>query len=180
MAKATLSLAQMATLRSLRNLDEDIAGALRTELFASIKAGFGIPDEHKVKVEIDEEESVAYGVIIRKKTGEDYTLTADGVWDEGKPQPQSAAQAAGKKVKESRWFKVPRAMIANAVVTDGGDFKDGDLAAPEGELIDHDVDGVKFPMVVTDDGDLYIKLDLVEDTDRDDLIARIFAMLAKA
>jgi hypothetical protein len=33
---------------------------------------------------------------------------------------------------------------------------------------------------VTDDGDLYIKLDLVEDTDRDDLIARIFAMLAKA
>jgi hypothetical protein len=65
-------------------------------------------------------------------------------------------------------------------VTDGGDFKDGDLAAPEGELIDHDVDGVKFPMVVTDDGDLYIKLDLVEDTDRDDLIARIFAMLAKA
>jgi hypothetical protein len=84
------------------------------------------------------------------------------VWDEGKPQPQSAAQAAGKTVKDSFWFKVTRPMIADAVVTGGGRFTDGATDAPAGTVLHATGDNAHLPMVVGNDGELYIKLDLVD------------------
>lgn len=80
MAFAKLTPAQITTMRSLRSIDEDLAKTMRAALFAGVKAEFGIPDEHKLKVEIDDTNSPDFGVLIRKKTGEVYTLGFTGKW----------------------------------------------------------------------------------------------------
>ena len=176
MAKASLSLAQMSTMRSLRTLDEDLAKSLRSSMFTAIKEAFEIPADHRVKVEIDEESAPNFGVIIRKNTGEAYTLTSTGVWNKGTPAPESTPQATGKVIKGSRWFKVDRADIAHSVIDGGRKFTDGQLDAPYGDVV-YGNGSDEFQMI--DDGDdLWIKLNLVEDDTDRSLTKLIKAMLS--
>ena len=190
MAKAKLSSAQITTMLSLRNLDSDTATTIRTSMFTSIKDSFGIPPEHKVQVELDDEDSSVYGVIIRKKTGDDYNLGADGKWDQGVPQPapvaqdtaQSSDNPSGKRVIDTRWFKVDRTLISHAVIHSGVKFSTGSTDIPIGFTLPsaNDADS-RLPMVMGTDGALHIQLDMVEDNSDDmggsiiDLLSRIIA-----
>ena len=171
MAKALFTTAQMATMRSLRNLDEDIAGCLRSELFSGIKAGFGIPDDHKIKVELDDTMSSVYSVILRKKTGDAYTLTDDGVWDRG---------AGGATPTGPRWFKVPRALVSDGVI-DAYPFSAGLVGTPEGVTLPAHGDDTDLPMLVASNGELYIRLSKAAsagdaDTQLRQLMVRLLAM----
>lgn len=98
MTKATLPTNIINVFMGLRNLSEDTAKPMRKQLFAAIKAKFGIPTSHALKVELDDTSSDAYAVLLRKKNSEAYELHADGKWvgwaDRPVPAPTPVAAPA--------------------------------------------------------------------------------------
>lgn len=94
MAQAKLTLQQGAFLVRLRSLGNDDANrnAMKRDLFAMVKQQFGIPDDHKLKVEVDTASDPAFLTLIRKKDGTAYELGPDGKWNGNAalaPAPQS-------------------------------------------------------------------------------------------
>ena len=56
--------------------DEDFISEVRHEVFTAAKQAAGIPDDHRVKAEIDNRSHPDYLVLIRKKTGDKYPIVA--------------------------------------------------------------------------------------------------------
>lgn len=141
---ATLSITQMQALRALRSLPADVASTVRASLFASFKAGFGIPAEHKLKVEIDDFRADNYGVLLRKKTGDAYPLGVNDTWV---GDVQVAAPPPAKA-----WFRVDMDSAVDAIVGDL-DFDDGDPTLDDPTVFN--ADGYDM---ATSDGTLYVRL----------------------
>ena len=84
---AKLTQAQITLFIALRSLPTTQANEARAELFDTVKGLFGIPADHKLKVELDNPGSPLFGVLIRKKTGSTYRLDENGQWDGGSSTP---------------------------------------------------------------------------------------------
>jgi hypothetical protein len=93
MANAKLSLAQASFLKALRAVPADIAKPAKADLFTLVKSTFGIPADHKVKVEIDDISSPNYLVILRKKDNQPYPVAG-------------SAPVVAAPVDTRKWFKV--------------------------------------------------------------------------
>ncbi len=92
MAVAKLSHSAAASLSFVKKLQSDETHKMvRKEVFSAVKAQFGIPDKHRIKVELDQTEP-DYLVIKRKSDGAAYELDTHGKWVEATPA-QGAAQA---------------------------------------------------------------------------------------
>jgi len=100
MTKATVPNNIIAVFMNLRALSDDTAKPMRKQLFAALKAKFGIPSSHSLKVELDDTASDAYAVLQRKKTGAAYDLHADGKWVDwaDRPAPVAVPVAAPQPV----------------------------------------------------------------------------------
>lgn len=107
MAKAQLTQAQANYLKLARNMSDEDRSAIRAELFRSVKQTFGIPESHKLKVEIDDANHPHYLTLFRKKTDESYALGADGKWV-GASTPQGTVSTPAPVV---RWFQVDSADV---------------------------------------------------------------------
>jgi len=147
---ATLSSSQMAALRGLRHFDAaEVASTIRASLFAGIKTQFGIPQEHKVKVEVDNVAHPAYGVIVRKKTGMAYSVN-EGT---GKIQDTTYTPAP----VETRWFSIDLDDTTSRLIDRTNSFEDegwlsSDMAEDTPEFV---VDGYTLRV---DDETLFVKL----------------------
>jgi len=76
MAHAKLSHSAAASLAFVRNLqNEETHTLVRREVFAQVKAAFGIPEKHRIKVELDASKP-NYLDIVRKTDGARYELNA--------------------------------------------------------------------------------------------------------
>ena len=123
---AMLTPSRLNALKSLRRLDPETASELRAALFASIKTQFGIPTEHRIKVELDDTTSPRYAIIVRKTTGTLYTLDPiTGKWLD--PEAAPPTPVAPRK----RWFAVDISAVRDLIL-DTMDFDDGHLAPPPG------------------------------------------------
>ena len=93
MAKATLSNQIINIFHGIRALPDADAKAMRKQLFSTLKAKFGIPEDHALKVELDDTASADYAVLLRKKGNAPYELHLDGKWVDwaGRPVPTPAA-----------------------------------------------------------------------------------------
>lgn len=98
MAYAKLSTIQIAAMKSLRSstIPADVAANVRSQLFTVYKDMFGIPAGDKLRVDLDNEGSDEYGVLIRKKTGLAYVVDDRGAWT-GEYAPC---------VTPKRWFSI--------------------------------------------------------------------------
>lgn len=82
MAVAKLSHSAAASLSFVKKLQsEETHKMVRKEVFSAVKAQFGIPDKHRIKVELDQTEP-DYLIIKRKQDGAAYELDAHGKWVE--------------------------------------------------------------------------------------------------
>lgn len=77
---AKLNDAQINLLKLLRDQPDEMRKQIKADLFKQVKNMHGIPDDHKLKVEIDNQWSPDYAVLIRKKDGAKYQLTDTGRW----------------------------------------------------------------------------------------------------
>lgn len=103
MAFAKLTQAQANYLTLARNMSNEDRSAIRAELFRSVKTAFGIPDDHKLKVEIDDATLPTFLTLIRKKTNQPYVLGADGKWVDNTAAQGTVTQPQPPAV---RWFKL--------------------------------------------------------------------------
>lgn len=87
MAYATLSQAQARLLTQVRTLSPEARSEIRKDIFAIAKERFGIPTEHRLRVEVDDTASPDYLVLIRKATTQAYPLDATGRWVDAAPLP---------------------------------------------------------------------------------------------
>jgi hypothetical protein len=118
MALAKISPAQAATI----NLARQHAGdgdrkAIKKEVFATIKAAFGIPADIKLKVETTDTASADY-LVIKSKDDAVFNLSATGRWDGVAPVQTEA----------KRWFFVSKYTLMDlliAEVTSVDEFDDG-------------------------------------------------------
>lgn len=113
---AKLTQAQASFLKTIRSMQDAQRKELKRTLFAAVKSTFGIPDDHKLKVEIDNVLSSDYLVIKRSKDGSNatYELDSAGRWTGAAPQ----------QVAEKRWFKVNPDYL-DTTVTDDTDWDEG-------------------------------------------------------
>ena len=124
---ATIPPSRIQALKALRHLDQETASELRRAMFASIKESFGIPAEHKVKVELDDLASPRYAVVIRKQTDQPYTI--DPLTGR---VPSTDAPQAPPRAPRYRWFAADISVV-EAVITGTQDFvADGFSAIPPG------------------------------------------------
>ena len=133
MAYAQLTPSQANYLKLARALSDADRIAVKAELFRTVKASFGIPDDHKLKVEIDDAAHPNYLVLIRKKNDEPYALrVSDGKWV-GAGAPQGTVSNPPAPVV--RWFAVDNAEVYEATLSllrnEEPDWEDGDLTAPD-------------------------------------------------
>ena len=106
MAYAQLTPSQANYLRLARTMSDEDRSAIRAELFRSVKLAFGIPEDHKLRVEIDDAAHPQYLVLIRKKTDQPYVLGANGKW-----VGASAPQGTVSRPPVVRWFQVDSADV---------------------------------------------------------------------
>lgn len=118
MAKAALTPNEVLLLITARTADEALRAAVRKQVFATAKARHGIPDAHKLRVEIDDTRSPMYGVLVRKKDGTTYDV--------------------GTTMTKPRWFKA--AVDVNVVDYDY-DWADGVETLPSPHVSATDGDG---------------------------------------
>jgi hypothetical protein len=97
MTIAKISLPLAALMIGARSLSDDVRKAVVKQVFDKVKSEFGIPDEHKLKVEIDAASDPMFLTLVRKKNGATYPLRSDGMWVDA-PVP--------KPVDTRKWFKV--------------------------------------------------------------------------
>ena len=133
MAYAKLSASQINSLRSLRTLPDTLAKPLRATIFGAVKAAYDIPQEHKLKVEIDDTHASNYGVLVRKKDGALYPLDNDGRW----PGCPVVGTPPAPPV-EYRWFRVPFVEL-HTTADECYDWRDGHVQCPTPVLPEHSV-----------------------------------------
>jgi hypothetical protein len=98
---ATLNAAQINLLKLLRTQDESTRKQIKADLFAQVKNKFGIPDDHKLKVEIDATSDSRFAVLVRKTNDSAYRLAVDGKWvDADRPTVAGSPPADPR-----RWIK---------------------------------------------------------------------------
>lgn len=101
MAYAKLSPAIASAINLARqHAGDDDRKAVKREMFAAVKAQFGIPADVKVKCETSNTASPDYLVLKRSADGQPFTLGDDGLWV-GAQAPQVQVQP-----RVTRWFKV--------------------------------------------------------------------------
>lgn len=121
--QATLTTAEITLLKLLRDQDEQARKTIKTNLFAKVKARFGIPQEHKLKVEIDNSTDPMLGVLIRKKDGTVYDLDGSGLWVGAAPAAQVPAMG---------WVKVHG--LHTTLVDEAFDVASADDVVPAQEV----------------------------------------------
>jgi hypothetical protein len=150
MAHAKLSHSAAASLAFVKKLQNDETHAMvRKEVFAQAKAAFGIPDKHKVKVELDPA-NPNYLDIRRKTDNSLYELNSNGKWTGAEAEP---APAETKAVLKMTADQVKEAAVE---AFDMGDAVKVPLTSMAGTSED----------VITKDGFLYVRVDasdVVED-----------------
>jgi len=164
MAKATLSSAQVATMLSLRGFPTDAGNTVRASLFASFKDGFGIPEDHKLTVDLDGVGGPLFGMLIRKKTGLAYGLGADGKWDQTTPSAVDGGPttAVGTFPQPVRWFTLTADHLVAAITGDHLDSCDWDSGMdtkPDGDDVFTSDSGIKLIR----DSDDFLHIGLIED-----------------
>lgn len=122
--QATLTTAEITLLKLLRDQDEQARKTIKANLFAKVKARFGIPQEHKLKVEIDNISDPMLGVLLRKKDGTVYDLDIFGQWVGAAPAAPATTMG---------WVKVTglRTTLVNEAV---------DIATPDDVVPDQEVE----------------------------------------
>lgn len=120
---ATITAHRINALKTLRSLDSETASTLRAAMFSSIKSGFGIPSDHKIKVEIDDTTSPRYATLVRKSTDTAYTLLDNGQVDLTTPA------APVPPPVQYRWFVVDASDI-KAFIVDSREFDEGVIDLP--------------------------------------------------
>lgn len=122
--QATLTTAEITLLKLLRDQDEQARKTIKANLFAKVKARFGIPQEHKLKVEIDNISDPMLGVLIRKNNGTAYDLDGSGQWVGAAPAAQVPAMG---------WVKVHG--LHTTLVDEAFD-----VASADDVVLDHEVE----------------------------------------
>ncbi len=125
---AKLTEQQINLLKIGRELEAAQRSRIRKEIFAAAKATFGIPAEHRLKVEIDNVSSPDYAVIFRKKDGSRYpisVMSAVGLTPTPTPVPPPPP--------EKRWFKIDIDGYVDGMV-DELDWDDGVTDFPEMDI----------------------------------------------
>lgn len=159
MAYAQLTPSQANYLRLARNMSDEDRSAIRAELFRSVKATFGIPDDHKLKVEVDDASHHAFLTLIRKKTDQPYVLGADGKWVNAASAQGSVSQPQPPVV---RWFMLDSSDAdslldtARDYVPDDQAWEDGFRYAPSTATY---VEGTQNKLCVDSDGAVWIGLE---------------------
>lgn len=141
---AKLSTAAAASLQFVRGLQNaETHEKVRDEVFGQAKALFGIPERHRVKVELNPEQE-DYLFIVRKKDGTKYELDpSTGRWVQAQPLPK-----ADGKVFVAVPLDEVRSLAVDLVYQDGqetlaaGDLP-GELDATKDFLVHGDVMYVK-------------------------------------
>jgi hypothetical protein len=86
MAFAKISTPHRDLLIMLRTVqDQSARKRILKNVFGEIKRNLGIPEKHRLKVELDNASSPDYLVLIRKKGGEKYKLGVCGRWVDAPP-----------------------------------------------------------------------------------------------
>lgn len=157
MATAKLSQSAAASLAFVKRLQNPETHSLvRREVFAQAKMNFGIPAEHKVRVELDPGQP-GYLELVRKKDGSRYELGADNKWvglavDET-PAAKRLAYVIVNMDDLQQWA-IEMADNGNAF-----DVVDADYA-------DNESDGDVSPVQIRGDGRyVYVKVDRSELSD---------------
>lgn len=152
---AQLTQAQANYLKTIRTMSDDDRKALKKDLFTIVKDKFGIPSEHKLKVEVDNASSPDYLVLIRKSDSSRYELDLAGRWDGAVYVPPAAPAV--------RYFPVHNSLVGDALADlvvdsdlewdDGVDFTDieGVVGTQPDLFGDHSY-------VVTSDARLYVAM----------------------
>jgi len=130
---AKLSLVLAGAIMSARAVDAETHKAVTSRVFTKTKNDLGIPDKHKLRVELDDAGSPDYLVLIRKKNGTKYTLGADGRWNEAAGSTPAAA------VDQRVWFQVPdtKGVLKDHVMSNWSSF-DEDIQVPQSTASDLD------------------------------------------
>lgn len=152
MTHATMSAGQMSVLRAIRALPDADRSVVRAQVFSATKAAFGIPQEHKLKVEIDDRNSPNYGVLTRKKGDAAYELDSTGQW-QGAVTHRRAYDAPAP----TRWF----ALDLHEAVSDSvnhNDWDDGEelTAAQFADAVPFTAEGYTLIQL---DGTVFVKLE---------------------
>lgn len=143
---ATLSAIAIRTLVSARAFDAAVQSVVRKNIFTAAKAQFRIPDEHRLRAEIDNTNNPAYGVLIRKKTGQAYPLNSEGIYV---PNDATAVATPAAPPPRIRWYEMELfnnvdEIVSNQRIEDGIDlvptavFTDTDghqIALHEGKML---------------------------------------------
>lgn len=114
---AKLNASQINLLKIGRDLDAAHRSRIRSEIFAAAKAAFGIPAEHRLKVEIDNVQADDYGVLRRKKNGQPYEVPSATV-------PLTAPTPVTPPPPPKRWFKIDVDGVVEGYI-DSFDWDDG-------------------------------------------------------
>lgn len=122
--QATLTTAEITLLKLLRDQDEQARKTIKANLFAKVKARFGIPQEHKLKVEIDNITDPMLGVLIRKNNGTAYDLDGSGQWVGATPAAPASTMG---------WVKVTG--LHTALLDEARD-----VATTDDVVLDHEVE----------------------------------------
>lgn len=152
---AQLTQAQANYLKAIRNMADNDRKSLKADLFTIVKDKFGIPSEHKLKVEVDNVSSPDYLVLIRKSDSSRYELGLDGRWDGAVYVPPSAPAV--------RYFHVPVGAVSDSLA----DYVEGSDTTWDDGVDLSDIDGVVGTQpdlfggrsyVVTSDAQLYVAM----------------------
>ena len=145
MTFAKLSLAQAASINLARqHADADTRKMVKKEIFAAVKAAFGIPADDKVKCDCEAEfvGTPTYLVIRNSRTG----------------QPYLAGSPIVQPTLPSRWFRINAQDAVDALTNyldndvDYDDLNSYDFAPEGAKAFDHP------DLAVTASGDVYIQL----------------------
>lgn len=153
---AKLTSTQANFLKLIRTSSDSDRKELKRELFSVVKAKFGIPDEHKLKVEIDDVDSPRYLVLVRKSDDSAYVLGSDDRW--------AGALSDMPAITEFRWFPVDAETLAHAAagLVEDVSWDDGISSPPEGAHIQAALGDYGHAVAFTSDGQLYVEMAIDE------------------
>ena len=142
---AKLPVSARSVLVSGRHLDDATRKSIKDQIFTAVKRDFGIPAAHKLSVEIDNESSPRYLLLIRKKDSTTYELGEDGKWVGDTPATSGPTTTPTTAVPtDARWFEIDGDTIGLVVnqVVGTNEFDDGIKPA----------DAIPAAQITADDG----------------------------
>ena len=152
MAVAKLSHSAAASLSFVKKLQsEETHKMVRKEVFSAVKAQFGIPDKHRIKVELDQTEP-DYLIIKRKQDGAAYELDAHGKWVD--------AAAPADASKGEVYVELSESDMKEIAVTEVND---------NGATMKSLSEVGSTEKIVLKSGHLYVKIDREDVDDQDDI-----------